>query len=134
MNAKLHFALVATLLTGGAAYAQAIPGMPEAGTPEAEMVYQAARNQLGVLTHCQDQGFIGEDAVATQQKLLGMIPEGDVAKGDAAEEKGASGTVVAMGVEVTLEDGAKQQNTTPDAMCKQMEAAIAQMAAQLPAE
>jgi hypothetical protein len=135
MNTKLHLALVAALMMGGTAYAQtAAPAMPEAGSDEAEMIYQSARNQLGVLKHCNQQGFIGEEAVATQEKLLGLIPAGDVAQGDAAEEKGVGGTVVSMGTEMTLADGATQQSTTPEAMCKQMETAMAQMAAQLPAE
>lgn len=135
MNTKLHLALAAALMMGGTAYAQtAAPAMPEAGSDEAEMIYQSARNQLGVLKHCNQQGFIGEEAVATQQKLLGLIPAGDVAQGDAAEEKGVGGTVVSMGTEMTLADGATQQSTTPEAMCKQMETAMAQMAAQLPAE
>ncbi|WP_299839486.1 pore-forming ESAT-6 family protein [uncultured Paracoccus sp.] len=138
MHSKIYLAAVAALMLNGAAQAQtatpATPAMPEAGTPEAEMLYQSARNQLGVLKHCNEQGFIGEEAVATQTKLLGMIPAGDVALGDAAEEKGAGGTVVSMGTELTLEDGAKQQSTTPEAMCKQMETAMAQLASQLPAE
>lgn len=135
MNTKLHLALVAALMMGGTAYAQtAAPAMPEAGSDEAEMIYQSARNQLGVLKHCNQQGFIGEEAVATQKKLLGLIPAGDTAQGDAAEEKGVGGTVVSMGTEMTLADGATQQSTTPEAMCKQMETAMAQMAAQLPAE
>lgn len=135
MNTKLHLALVAALMMGGTASAQtAAPAMPEAGSDEAEMIYQSARNQLGVLKHCNQQGFIGEEAVATQEKLLGLIPAGDVAQGDAAEEKGVGGTVVSMGTEMTLADGATQQSTTPEAMCKQMETAMAQMAAQLPAE
>lgn len=135
MNTKLHLALVAALMMGGTAYAQtAAPAMPEAGSDEAEMIYQSARNQLGVLKHCNQQGFIGEEAVATQEKLLGLIPAGDVAQGDAAEEKGVGGTVVSMGTEMTLADGATQQSTTPEAMCKQMETAMAQMAAQLPAD
>ena len=135
MNTKLHLALVAALMMGGTASAQtAAPAMPEAGSDEAEMIYQSARNQLCVLKHCNQQGFIGEEAVATQEKLLGLIPAGDVAQGDAAEEKGVGGTVVSMGTEMTLADGATQQSTTPEAMCKQMETAMAQMAAQLPAE
>lgn len=135
MNTKLHLALVAALMMGGTAYAQtAAPAMPEAGSDEAEMIYQSARNQLGVLKHCNQQGFIGEEAVATQEKLLGLIPAGDTAQGDAAEEKGVGGTVVSMGTEMTLADGATQQSTTPEAMCKQMETAMAQMAAQLPAD
>lgn len=119
-------------LTAGVAMAQdaatpATPAMPDMGA-----AYESARNQLGVLTYCQEQGHIDGKAVETQTKLLTMIPAGDTAKGDAAEELGKTGKVSAMGVERSLEDAAKEQNTDVAALCKQMDALLAQMAAQLP--
>ena len=63
---------------------------------------------------------------------LTMIPAGDTAKGDAAEAKGKEGTVSAMGVERSLTDAATEQKTTEDALCKQMDALLQQLAAQIP--
>ena len=53
-------------------------------------------------------------------------------KGDAAEAKGKEGTVSAMGVERSLSDAATEQKTTEDALCKQMDALLKQLAAQMP--
>ena len=132
-------------LTAGAAIAQ--EASPAAPAPAAEpapaqaapaaqdpgAAYESARNQLGVLMYCQENGHIDSTAVDTQTKLLAMIPPGDAAKGDAAEAKGKEGTVSAMGVERSLADAAKEQNTTEDALCKQMDALLKQLAAQMPA-
>lgn len=124
-----RFSFVAALVLGaGSAIAQdSAPAMPDMGA-----AYESARNQLGVLTYCQDQGHIDGAAVEVQNKLLGLIPVGDTAKGDAAEALGKSGTVSAMGIERSLADAAKEQNTDEAALCKQMDTLIQQMAAQLP--
>ena len=125
-------------LSAGAAFAQdaAAPAATDApaaaAQPDMGAAYESARNQLGVLIYCQDKGYIGNAAVETQNKLLTMIPAGDVAKGDAAEAKGKEGTVSAMGVERSLADAATEQKTTEDALCKQMDALLQQLAAQIP--
>ena len=126
-------------LTASAAFAQdaAAPATTDApaaaaAQPDMGAAYESARNQLGVLIYCQDKGYIGSTAVETQNKLLTMIPAGDVAKGDAAEAKGKEGTVSAMGVERSLADAATEQKTTEDALCKQMDALLQQLAAQVP--
>lgn len=132
--------LPALALTAGAAFAQDAAA-PEAATTEAPaaaaqmdagMAYESARNQLGVLKYCQAEGHIDGKAVEIQEKLMTMIPAGDTAKGDAAEEKGAAGTVSAMGNEMTLSDAATQQGSSIEALCKQMDAMIQQLGAQLP--
>ena len=140
-------ALALAGLTAGSAFAQdATPAAPAAPAttpanadaaaaspaPDMGAAYESARNQLGVLIYCQDKGFIGTTAVETQNKLLTMIPAGDTAKGDAAEAKGKEGTVSAMGVERSLADAATEQKTTEDALCKQMDALLQQLAAQVP--
>lgn len=94
--------------------------------------YESARNQLGVLTYCQEKGYIDGKAVETQNRLLTMIPAGDTARGDAAEAKGKQGVVSAMGVERSLADAAAEQKTTEDALCKQMDALLEQLATQVP--
>ena len=137
-------ALALAALTSGAAVAQeaattpaapATTAAPAAAAPtaaDAGAAYESARNQLGVLSYCQDKGFIDGKAVETQTKLLTMIPAGDSAKGDAAEAKGKEGTVSAMGVERSLADAATEQKTTEDALCKQMDALLQQLATQVP--
>ncbi|RJE82532.1 pore-forming ESAT-6 family protein [Paracoccus onubensis] len=105
---------------------------PAAGAVDPAEVYEAARNQLGILKFCQEQGFSGEEAVASQEKMIAMLPEGDADAGAAAEQKGAEGTVSGGGAEISLEEAASQQSTTVDAQCKQIEAAVNQVAEQLP--
>lgn len=116
--------------TGDAPAASAAPAAPAAA--DAGAAYESARNQLGVLSYCQEKGYIDGKAVETQNKLLTMIPAGDTAKGDAAEAKGKEGTVSAMGVERSLADAATEQKTTEDALCKQMDALLQQLATQVP--
>ncbi|MTH63478.1 pore-forming ESAT-6 family protein [Paracoccus shanxieyensis] len=135
--------VAASTLTAGVAFAQeAAPAAPAATEAPAEAApavqdsgaaYESARNQLGVLAYCQDKGFIDGKAVETQTRLLTMIPAGDTAKGDAAEAKGKEGTVSAMGVERSLADAATEQQTSEDALCKQMDALLQQLATQVPA-
>ena len=112
-----------------AAPADAAPAQVQQDTGAA---YESARNQLGVLTYCQEKGFIDGKAVETQNRLLTMIPAGDTARGDAAEAKGKQGVVSAMGVERSLADAAAEQKTTEDALCKQMDALLEQLATQVP--
>ena len=66
---------------GGAAPAQKAP---QAARIDPAAAYEAARNQLGILKYCQSQGFSGAEAVSAQQKLVGMLPEGDAQAGAAA--------------------------------------------------
>lgn len=136
-----RFATVSALalgLSAGIALAQeAAPAAPEAPAAipgqDAGAAYESARNQLGVLSYCQEKGYIDGKAVEVQTKLLAMIPAGDTAKGDAAEAKGKAGTVSAMGVERSLADAAKEQNSSEEALCKQMDALLKQLASQVPA-
>ncbi len=139
--------LPALALTAGVAFAQetapaapaatdapATESAPAAGATQmdAGMAYESARNQLGVLKFCQEQGHIDGTAVEIQEKLLTMIPAGDAAKGDAAEEKGKTGTVSAMGAEQSLDAAATAQGSSVEALCKQMDTMIQQLSAQLP--
>ena len=141
-------ALIVAGLTAGAAFAQeaapdaqAAPDAPAEPPASADApvmsqdpgaAYESARNQLGVLIYCQENGYIDGSAVETQNKLMTMIPPGDATRGDAAEAKGKEGTVSAMGVERSLSDAATEQKTTEDALCKQMDALLKQLAAQMP--
>ena len=133
LSAGLTASLSASTAFAQDAAAPAATDAPAAAAqPDMGAAYESARNQLGVLIYCQDKGYIGSTAVETQNKLLTMIPAGDVAKGDAAEAKGKEGTVSAMGVERSLADAATEQKTTEDALCKQMDALLQQLAAQVP--
>lgn len=104
---------------------------PTAADPAA--AYEAARNQLGILKYCNEQGFSGTEAVAAQEQMIGMLPAGDADAGTTAEERGVAGTVSIGGNEIALADAAEQQGTTVEAQCKLIEAAVNQVAAQLPA-
>lgn len=134
-------ALAMLALTAGTAMAQATaPATPAADPaaagesgPDTSAAYESARNQLGVLSYCQGKGFIDGKAVETQVRLLAMIPPGDRVKGDAAETKGKTGTVAAMGVERSLSEAASEQKTSEEALCKQMDVLLHQLAAQIPA-
>lgn len=128
MKRHLTMIVTASILTAGAAFAETAA----APAGDAGANYEAARNQLGVLKYCQAQGHIGADAAAIQEKMIAMLPPGDAAKGDAAEAAGAGGKVVAMGQEMTLEEGAKSQNTTVEALCQQMDGMMKQLGEQLP--
>lgn len=110
-----------------------MPAMPQGQQDMMQMLQLAAHNQLGVLEFCQAQGYNGPEAVALQRKILGMMPAPPKMDGiDDAEAAGKGGEVQAGGTHVKLVDAAKTQNTTPDAMCKQMSAMLQQQAAMLP--
>jgi hypothetical protein len=134
-----HIAIAATLaITAPAAFAQdAATQQPQAQTQPTQVdpaaAYQAARNQLGILKYCQTQGFSGAEAVAAQEKLVGMLPAGDEGVGAQAEQKGTAGTVSVGQTEISLEDAAARQGTTVESQCQQIEAAVKQVAQQLPA-
>ncbi len=96
------------------------------------MVHQAAHNQLGILQYCQSQGSVGADTVALQQRALGVLPPAQVEGLDEAETAGKRGVVQFAGSSVQLTDAAKAQNTTVDAMCKQIAALLRSQASQLP--
>ena len=115
--------------------AQAQAQAPAAATPTAQDAaanYEAARNQLGILQYCQEEGHTGPEAVETQARLVGMLPAGDEAAGTTAEEKGAEGTVAIAGQEMTLADAAEGQGSTEADTCKQIEAAVNDIADSLP--
>ena len=115
---------------GGAAPAQKAP---QAARIDPAAAYEAARNQLGILKYCQSQGFSGAEAVSAQQKLVGMLPEGDAQAGAAAEQKGTQGTVSLGETQISLKDAASQQGTSEKSQCQRIEAAVNQVASQLPA-
>jgi len=114
--------------------APAAPEAPAATAPaDPAATYEAARNQLGILQYCQEQGFSGPEAVEAQGRLVALLPEGDAATGDAAEAKGAEGTVSIGGTEVTLSEAVEARGSTVEATCQQIEAAVNEIAPTLPA-
>ncbi|CAH1661506.1 conserved exported hypothetical protein [Hyphomicrobiales bacterium] len=126
LNGLCAIGLVAASLGAGTASAQT-------AADQMAVAYQAARNQLGVLTYCQSKGFADEEALAIQKKLLGLIPApADTTGGDSAEELGKKGTISAMGRTQDLEAGAKTQGSSVEALCQAMVKAIKQVASQLP--
>lgn len=116
----------AVVAQDAAAPAEATPADPGA-------TYEAARNQLGILQYCEEQGFTGAEAVEAQGQLVALLPEGDDAVGSAAEQKGAEGTVSVGGTEVSLAQAVEERGSTVEATCQQIEAAVNEIAPTLPA-
>lgn len=113
----------------------ASPGAPTAAQDEQamlRMMHRGARNQLGVLQYCQSNGSIGADVVVLQRQMLAMLPPIQVDGLDQAEAAGKRGVVQFGGQEMAIPDAAKARNTTPDALCKQIGAALQAQAAQMP--
>jgi hypothetical protein len=109
------------------------PAYAQKPADQMAQVYQAARNQLGILMFCQDKGFVGADIVEIQKKMLGMIPvPASKTEGDAAEAQGKKGTLSAMGVTSDIEAMTKAQGSTLQAFCTQIGTAIKQAGASLP--
>lgn len=134
-----QMALVAALITvsSGAVLAQA-PATPAPGAPPsdpqamAKMLHLATHNQLGVLEFCQASGSVGPDVVAIQRKIMTLLPPAQVDGLAEAEASGKKGIVMFGGTQMQLTDAAKNQNTTVDAMCKQIGAMLTAQAANLP--
>ncbi len=122
---------VAVAAQDAAAPAQDAPA--QAAPADPGTTYEAARNQLGILQYCQEQGFTGAEAVEAQGKLVGLLPGADETVGSAAEEKGAQGTVSVGGTEVSLAAAVEERGSTVEATCQQIEAAVNEIAPTLPA-
>ncbi|CAM3338887.1 pore-forming ESAT-6 family protein [Paracoccus nototheniae] len=116
-----------------AATPEAAPDAPAMAPADTETTYQAARNQLGILQYCQEQGFSGAEAIEAQSQLIAMLPAGDETAGAAAEEKGAEGMVAVGGNELSLADAVAGQGATVESTCQQIEAAVNEIAPTLPA-
>ncbi|MBW7055208.1 pore-forming ESAT-6 family protein [Paracoccus bogoriensis] len=128
-----HIALVLGVsLTAPAAIAQEAAA-PEGAAVDAAATYEAARNQLGILKYCQAQGFTGDEAVAVQTRLVGMIPAGDTAAGDAAEARGTEGVIAIGDTQITLAEAVAGQGGTVEGTCKEIETAVNEVGASLPA-
>lgn len=122
------------LAAATAAVAQDAPqAAPDPAALDQAATYEAARNQLGLLKFCQTQGFSGTEAVSVQEKMVGLLPQGDEIAGATAEQKGAEGTVAVAGTEITLEKAATQQGSSVEEQCRQIEAAVNEVGKQLPA-
>lgn len=95
--------------------------------------YSAAHNQLGLLKFCQLEGFTGTEAIATQTRMLKMLPAAGPDAAAAAERKGMEGTVSVNGAELTLARAAALRNSTIAAQCREIESAVNEVADLLPA-
>lgn len=121
------------LFLAAALAALSVPALAQTQADQLAVAYQAARNQLGILTYCSDKGFVGADVVEIQKKMVGLIPApADRSGGDAAEAQGKKGTISAMGMTQDVEAIAKAQGGTAQAFCTQIGTAIKQAGASLP--
>ena len=120
------------LVFGLALTSAALPAIAQTAMT-ADDAIAAAKNQLGVLEYCQTAGHIDDTAVATQLRILEMMPAPeDEARIEAAYDAGKAGTVSALGVEQTLEAAATAQNSDEATLCTQMATLLEQAASQLP--
>ncbi|TJZ93367.1 hypothetical protein FA743_03875 [Paracoccus gahaiensis] len=133
MIRSIAIALGLTLTPAAVLAQEAGTPAPAVQEPDTGATYEAARNQLGILQYCQDQGFTGAEAVAAQTQLIGLLPEGDTTAGTAAEEKGVEGMVAVGEAELSLADAAESQGNTVEITCQQIEAAVNEVAPSLPA-
>ena len=126
--------LCAAILMPAAALAQTpqVPTTPGGQQEIMKTMHLAAHNQLGLIEFCQAQGSVGPDVVALQKRMLTMLPPAQVDGLDDAEAAGKKGVVQFAGNTVDIRDAAKAQNTTPDAMCKQIGSMLESQAANLP--
>lgn len=100
---------------------------------DTEAIWQAASNQLGILQYCEEKGFTGPEAIQAQAQIMTLLPSGDEAAGTAAIEQGNQGIVAFNDQEITLSDAAASQGSTVEGTCQEIEAAVNDMAADLPA-
>ncbi|MFN3525726.1 MAG: pore-forming ESAT-6 family protein [Paracoccus sp. (in: a-proteobacteria)] len=127
-----HIALVLGVsLAAPAAFAQTAEA-PEGAAVDSAATYQAARNQLGILKYCEAQGFSGPEAIETQSRLVGMIPEGDTAAGDSAEQSGTEGIIEIGETQITLAEAVEGQGSTVETTCREIETAVNEIADSLP--
>lgn len=123
----IYIAVASAFLASGAS------ALAQTQADQLKLAYQAGRNQLGILSYCNDKGFVGTDVIDIQKKLLGMVPvPADKSGGDSAEAQGRTGTIAAMGIQQNIETIAKAQNATAETYCKQIGAVVTQMGAALP--
>lgn len=119
--------LPALLLAAAPAWAQMQqspdepPGMTPQITPQmqAEM-HLAAHNQLGILEYCQQQGFVGADAVQSERRQIAAMPSVHVDGIDQAEIDGRQGTVEAGGQRTSLLEAAEHQGITVRNLCNRI--------------
>ncbi|MFN3275802.1 MAG: pore-forming ESAT-6 family protein [Paracoccus sp. (in: a-proteobacteria)] len=127
-----HIALVLGVsMAAPAAFAQTAEA-PEGAAVDSAATYEAARNQLGILKYCQEQGFSGGEAVEAQARLVGMIPEGDAAAGDSAEQRGTEGVISIGDTQIPLAEAVEGQGSTVETTCREIETAVNEVAASLP--
>lgn len=121
------------MVAASAFLASGASALAQTQADQLKLAYQAGRNQLGILSYCNDKGFVGTDVIDIQKKLLGMVPvPADKSGGDSAEAQGRTGTIAAMGIQQNIETIAKAQNATAETYCKQIGAVVTQMGAALP--
>ncbi|WP_394227910.1 pore-forming ESAT-6 family protein [Paracoccus marcusii] len=100
---------------------------------DTEATWQAASNQLGILQYCEEKGFTGPEVVQAQAQIMTMLPSGDEAAETAAIEQGNQSIVAFNDQEITLSDAAASQGSTVEGTCQEIEPAVNDMAANLPA-
>lgn len=109
------------------------PSFAQSQADQLATAYQAARNQLGILSYYAEKGHVGADVAEIQRKVLALIPPpADKSVGDTAEAVGKKGTIAMMGVTQDLDTMAKAQGGAAATYCKQIGDVVPKAAASLP--
>ena len=108
-----HLLLLAAALSIGTASAQTLGRSPEA----IAFRNMAERNHLGLLEYCRGQGFIGEEALVLQRRLVAALPP---APGPDTQAAGRQGDIAIEGsLGANLAASARAQGTTLRFACEQ---------------
>lgn len=91
-----------------------------AAAEDSEKLYNGARNQLGLIKYCVEQGHSPAQAVTNYQKIIATLPEPkDISSGDRYEKEGVAGNnfdgetsvpmqAIAEGMGITVADRCSQ--------------------------
>ena len=91
----------------------------------------AERNQLGLLRYCQERGLVGAAVVATQERLIALLPS-DPGLGGTEEAAGRSGMIAFATPQASFVDDAKAKGVSVRYSCEQAALRVAEQADRLP--
>ena len=89
---------------------------------ESDQVYNSARNQLGLIKYCAENGHVPAETVDAYEKIIAMLPAAsDVAESEKFEAEGVKGNSYDGTQTVSLEEITVATGSTVAAHCSQYE-------------
>ena len=89
---------------------------------QSDQVYNSARNQLGLIKYCVENGHAPAETVAAYEKIITMLPAAsDAATSEKYEAEGVKGNSYDGSQTVSLTDIATAMGSTVAAHCSQYE-------------